>query len=450
MSGAIPVSSRPQNGGGFLTDLFPEPRKAIWDCKGIYATSRHIPKVRFAAITHPGLIGCAPSHELLAQWNKREAELIASNPDRVPPLALPPTPEGVLLGSLKGAALEKAGKEAARTIPPREHGGNCDIKNISRGSRIYFPVYVKGAKLSMGDYHFSQGDGEITFCGAIEMAGWIHLHVDIIKGGVTKYGLTNPLFKISPVDPHYGDFLVFEGIGVDDKTGKQLYNDATMAMRRACLNAIEYLSKFGYSKEQAYVILGCAPVEGRIGGVVDIPNACVSVAIPTDMFEFDIHPTLPVRKSMSTPQRSTWRVPDSNLGREEAGSPRLPSVRRMPLYTYECRRHGSFSDWRAMSECHSPAPCPICQVPADRTVSAPHRGMDATLRTSHQINEKSANEPRTVRRRRGDPIPAHDTHRDLTRDAHRSGSHGHSHGSHAHANEGSSTLRSNHPWMVRH
>ena len=37
-------------------------------------------------------------------------------------------------------------------------------------------------------------------------------------------------------------------------------------------------------------ILGCAPVEGRIGGVVDIPNACVSVAIPTDMFEFDIHP----------------------------------------------------------------------------------------------------------------------------------------------------------------
>jgi formamidase len=23
---------------------------------------------------------------------------------------------------------------------------------------------------------------------------------------------------------------------------------------------------------------------------VDIPNACVSVAIPTDMFEFDIHP----------------------------------------------------------------------------------------------------------------------------------------------------------------
>lgn len=27
----------------------------------------------------------------------------------------------------------------------------------------------------MGDLHFSQGDGEITFCGATEMAGWLHL-----------------------------------------------------------------------------------------------------------------------------------------------------------------------------------------------------------------------------------------------------------------------------------
>jgi len=56
---------------------------------------------------------------------------------------------------------------------PREHGGNCDIKDLTKGSRVYFPVYVKGAGLSMGDIHFSQGDGEITFCGAIEMAGYL-------------------------------------------------------------------------------------------------------------------------------------------------------------------------------------------------------------------------------------------------------------------------------------
>ena len=88
-----------QNGGGFLTDLYPEPRKAIWDFHGIYTTSRHIPGVRFAGITHPGLIGCAPDHALLARWNKRERELIATNPTRVPPLALPPEPNGVILAS---------------------------------------------------------------------------------------------------------------------------------------------------------------------------------------------------------------------------------------------------------------------------------------------------------------------------------------------------------------
>jgi formamidase len=35
------------NGGGFLCDHFPKSAKAIWDFEGIYATSRHIPDVRF-------------------------------------------------------------------------------------------------------------------------------------------------------------------------------------------------------------------------------------------------------------------------------------------------------------------------------------------------------------------------------------------------------------------
>jgi hypothetical protein len=81
-------------------------------------------------------------------------------------------------------------------VPGREHGGNCDVSFLqkisldylnafticfidqkpvkvkearcrlstlltylgSRGSRCYFPVFVKGANLSVGDLHFSQGD----------------------------------------------------------------------------------------------------------------------------------------------------------------------------------------------------------------------------------------------------------------------------------------------------
>lgn len=278
------------NGGGFLTDHYPDAKKAIWDFQGIYTTSRHVQSVKFAGITHPGLIGCAPSADLLATWNKREADLISTDPNRVPPLAAPPNPLHALAGSLKGADAERVAKEGARTVPPREHGGNCDIKNLSRGTRIYFPVYVPGANLSMGDIHFSQGDGEISFCGAIEMAGFIDLHVDIIKGGVSTYGITNPIFKPGPVEPRYSEYLIFEGISVDEQ-GKQHYLDAHVAYRRACLNAVEYLKKFGFSGEQAYIILGTAPIEGRISGIVDIPNACCTLAIPTEIFDFDIRPS---------------------------------------------------------------------------------------------------------------------------------------------------------------
>ena len=173
-------------------------------------------------------------------------------------------------------------------MPPREHGGNCDIKDLSRGSKIYFPVYVDGAGLSVGDLHFSQGDGEITFCGAIEMAGWVHMRVSLLKGGMAKYGIKNPIFKPSPITPTYNDYLIFEGISVDEY-GKQHYLDVHVAYRQACLNAIEYLKKFGYSAAQAHSILGTAPVQGHISGVVDIPNACATLWLPTQIFDFDIN-----------------------------------------------------------------------------------------------------------------------------------------------------------------
>ncbi|MCX4189465.1 formamidase [Methylophaga sp. OBS3] len=280
-----------ENGGGFLTDHFPEARKSIWDFHGIYTSSRHVPNVKFAGIMHPGLIGCLPSREMLEEWNKREAELIATEPDRVPPLALPPEQQAAVMGRLKGDEAVKAAQEGARTVPPREHGGNCDIKDLTKGSKIYFPVYVKDGGLSMGDLHFSQGDGEITFCGAIEMAGYLDIKVSLIKDGVKKYGIKNPLFKNSPLVPTYGDFLMFEGISVDEQ-GKQHYLDVHVAYRQACLNAIEYLKKFGYTGEQALSILGTAPVQGHISGVVDIPNACATLWIPTEIFDFDINPSV--------------------------------------------------------------------------------------------------------------------------------------------------------------
>ncbi|WP_100522398.1 formamidase [Mycobacteroides abscessus] len=279
------------NGGGFLTEQFPDAYKAIWDFAGQTATSRHVPGVRFTGIVHPGLMGTAPSAELLARWNAREGALIATDPNRVPALALPPEPRDAVLGALSGDSFDRAAAEAARTAPPRENGGNQDIKNLTKGSRVFYPVFVPGGKLSVGDLHFSQGDGEITFCGAIEMGGFIDLHVDVIKGGMDTYGVSeNAIFMPGDTDPQYSQWLAFSGTSVtlDDE---QRYLDSHLAYQRACLHAIDYLTKFGYSPEQAYLLLGAAPIEGRLSGVVDIPNSCATVYIPTAIFDFPVTPT---------------------------------------------------------------------------------------------------------------------------------------------------------------
>ena len=290
-----------QNGGGFLTDHFPDASKCIWELEGTKTTSRHIPDVRFEEKIHPGMVGTAQSHDLLAEWNEREQDLIdkhekdpSSIPDHPtkdvqPPVANAPTTNSAVMGGMDDDEAEAAAEEGARTVPPRENGGNCDIKDLSLGSRVYFPVYVDGGKLSMGDIHFSQGDGEITFCGAIEMAGWIDFRVDVIKGGMEKFGLDHAIFKPGNVEPDFSEYITFEGYSVDED-GKQHYKNANVGMRRACLDAIDYLKNFGYTGEQAYLSLSTIPVESRLAGVVDLPNTCVTVSVPQAAFDFDIDP----------------------------------------------------------------------------------------------------------------------------------------------------------------
>lgn len=91
--------------------------KAIWDFEGIFCSSRHIPHVRFAGLIHPGILGCAPSAEVLAEWNRREGELVTTHAhlDRV--VAKPPEPVNVHAGSAGGDIKAKVGREGARTIP---------------------------------------------------------------------------------------------------------------------------------------------------------------------------------------------------------------------------------------------------------------------------------------------------------------------------------------------
>ena len=46
-----------------------------------------------------------------------------------------------------------------------------------------------------------------------------------------------------------------------------------------------------YLSMSLFLLLGAAPIEGRLSGVVDIPNSCSTVYIPTSIFDFDVRPS---------------------------------------------------------------------------------------------------------------------------------------------------------------
>src|SRR5699024_5093167 len=61
-----------------------------------------------------------------------------------------------------GVALPEAGH--FDVMPPRQNGGNMDIRHLTKGTKLYLPVWVEGALFSIGDTHAAQGDGEV--CGS--------------------------------------------------------------------------------------------------------------------------------------------------------------------------------------------------------------------------------------------------------------------------------------------
>ncbi|HEY1258829.1 MAG TPA: acetamidase/formamidase family protein [Stellaceae bacterium] len=262
-------------GFGFLRDAFPDPYIAKWTIKDGFAESADLPGVRIPDGSFVGVIGVAPSKELRERVQRREAELAGRGG-----MALPPEPRGAV------PAAEPIASEALRTIPPRENGGNLDIKQLSKGARLLLPVFVEGALFSVGDAHFAQGDGEA--CGtAIEMAGSILVRFSLQKGEAQRRGIRFPRFLR---DDYYFPpelaapkrFLATTGMSIrEDGTNES--EETTLSARNALLAMIDLLVERGWSRQQAYAICSVA-VDLKLSELVDVPNMVVSAFLPLDIF----------------------------------------------------------------------------------------------------------------------------------------------------------------------
>jgi formamidase len=160
-----------------------------------------------------------------------------------------------------------------RTIPPREIGGNLDIRQLVAGSRITLPVHVEGALVSVGDLHFAQGDGEVCGTG-IEVAGAVTLRFEVRK---PERPARLPSFE-TPERPAARSFAT-TGIALDAPM------DIDAAARVALLEMIDYLeARLGIASAAAYALCSVA-VDLRISEVVDVPYPLVSALLRLDVFE---------------------------------------------------------------------------------------------------------------------------------------------------------------------
>ncbi|HTK29764.1 MAG TPA: acetamidase/formamidase family protein [Vicinamibacterales bacterium] len=160
-------------------------------------------------------------------------------------------------------------------LPPTKGGGNIDTRHLTAGTRLFLPVYVKGALFSAGDCHAAQGDGEVCVTG-IESPMRFSLRFHVRKGRTLppwRYEFITPPGALQPRSDAKGYF-------VHTALGPDLMTDAKNAVR----GVIDWLVREkGLSREDAYVLCSLA-VDLKISQIVDAPNWGVSAYLSLGVF----------------------------------------------------------------------------------------------------------------------------------------------------------------------
>lgn len=284
-------------GNGLLADLFPGPSKSIdWVLTKEAATSDELPGIRIPNSSFAGVITTLPGHEETQRYAAREQAV-----SNVGGRAMLPEPINAVPADICGADASQRDL-CIRTGPPREHGGNMDIRYQGVGTTVYLPCQVDGCGLALGDVHYAQGDGEVAGT-AIEMSADVTLTVNIIKGLIELPKgphYTGPGIALGRVPDRFyattglpvkgsGELLSYlEYLQSPVATKLENLSDNLMlAARNALIEMIRYLTEQrGLTRDQAYLLASVA-VDLRIGQLVDAGNVNVTAILPLDIFVDD-------------------------------------------------------------------------------------------------------------------------------------------------------------------
>jgi acetamidase/formamidase len=158
------------------------------------------------------------------------------------------------------------------SVPPGQHAGNIDLRELQAGTTLHIPVWQPGAKIFTGDSHALQADGEVNLTaletGMREVRVQVHLH--------ERAGWEWPFAEN---DTHW------IALGI--------HRDLTQAFRIALRNVIDFLSRrAGLTRLDAYGLASMA-VNFRITQVVDV-NQGVHAMIPKEIFARELRETIRV------------------------------------------------------------------------------------------------------------------------------------------------------------
>lgn len=279
---------------GFAGDQFgTDERFIVWRLNDSYAESDALPGVRIPNASFPGVVTTMPDASLQADILEREALLMEAGG-----MVLPPDPDEAKPAELCGPDGTKS-SECLRTVPPRENGGNMDIRYLTAGTTLYLPCLVDGCGLAVGDFHYAQGDGEVSGT-AIEMGGNLTVTARVIEnppdlsrgphleGPASALGIPSERFYAVTGFPIKEEGRIPANLKYLDSPKiadlKNLSGDIHLAARNALAAMIDYImAEYGYDQSQAYIIASVA-VDMRIAQLVDVPNLGVTAVLPLDIF----------------------------------------------------------------------------------------------------------------------------------------------------------------------